>query len=155
MKKTSLVYLIAIMCIIVLSDIAAAAGLPEVSGWQSSALRITPFDTISGNRGSWQERSYITDSGTRVLAVWTEGAGEKGWAPSSENISADDGLMGSGSVCKTTIIDGERAFLESHPVTGLSISVKISGKGTLTLESANASEKELLIAATELTLLIK
>lgn len=155
MKKTSLVYLLIITCVLAMSRIAAAVELPEVSEWQNGALRVTPFDTVSGNRGSWQERNYITTSGTRVLATWMEGAGEKGWAPPSESISASDGLMGSGATYNTITVAEEKAILESHSVTGLSVAVKITNKGTLTLESKYASAQEILAAAEKLTQLMK
>lgn len=132
-----------------------AAELPGVPSWQNGELRITVLDTVSGNRGSWQERDYITASGTRVHAVWIEGAGEKGWSPPEKSASGDDGLMGSGATYRTISIGDEKALIEHHPVTGYSVAVKIEKKGSLTVESKYASEKEIIDAAAALTAMMK
>lgn len=155
MKKLSLICFIATVYFFSQQLIAFAAELPEVPAWQNGELRITALDTVSGNRGSWQERDYITDSGARVHAVWIEGAGEKGWTPPDKSISADDGLMGSGATYRTISIAGEKALIEHHPVTGGSVAVKIEKKGSLTVESKYASGKEIIDAAAVLTTMMK
>lgn len=151
MKKSSLTYLLLAFFLSISPNSSEAAGLPEISGWQCGELTTTVFDTVSGNRGKWQERNYRTGDNARVHTVWIEGAGEKGWTPPAADISADDGLMGRGATYKTLTIAGEKALLEHHPITGYSLAVKIDKKGTLTLESLNASEKEIIDAAAKIT----
>lgn len=129
------------------SPAIAADVLPEISGWINGELRNTEFDTVSGKRGLWLERSYRNSSGVPFHAVWIEGSGEKGWSPSDKPVSADDGPLGNGANYRTISIDEQKALIEYHPVTGLSLSVKAGTKGTLTLESNIANEEEIISAA--------
>ena len=76
-----------------------------------------------------------------------EGSGDKGWTPPGNEISADDGPLGTGASYKTLSVKGEKAIIEHHPVTGYSLSVKVGKKGTLTLESLIATEEEMTAAA--------
>ena len=110
-------------------------------------LRKTEFDTVSGKRGFWLERSYRNTVGVPFRAVWMEGSGDKGWSPSDKAISADDGPLGSGATYRTVSVAGQKSVLEHHPVTGFSLSVKAGKKGTLTLESNIATEEEMISAA--------
>ena len=121
--------------------------LTEIDGWTNGELRKTEFDTVSGKRGFWLERDYRNTVGVPFRAVWMEGSGDKGWAPSDKEISADDGLLGSGAIYKTIAIKGEKAIIEHHPITGYSLSVKVGKKGTLTLESNVANEEEMISTA--------
>lgn len=147
MKKLLFVCLAAAVCALFQPIISECAELPEIASWQNGELRVTMFDTISGYRGSWQERNYRTASGTLVNAVWIEGAGEKGWAPPDGEVSADDGPAGNGATYKTVAIVSEKGLLERYPVTGYSVAVKIAKMGTLTVESKYAEENEILNAA--------
>jgi len=147
MKKIYKARLFLVAYLLLAPQICAAAVLPEVDAWYCDELRITALDTVSGNRGSWQERDYITDAGARIHAIWMEGAGEKGWLPAKDTISADDGLMGRGATYRTIVIAGNKALIEKHPITGFSVAVKIDNKGTLTVESKYALEEDVLPAA--------
>ena len=149
MIKNILIYLaIPILALFVsLSPAPAKEALPEISGWINGELRMTEFDTVSGKRGLWLERSYRNSSGVPFHAVWIEGSGEKGWSPSDKAESEDDGPLGSGASYRTISIDQQGALIEYHPVTGLSLSVKAGTKGTLTLESNVANEEEIISAA--------
>lgn len=150
MKTTMLACLLFAAALFLKPNICLAAELTEIPGWQCGELAMHEFDTVSGNRGFCQQRDYVTGSGTRLHAIWLEGAGEKGWVPPAESVSADDGLMGSGSVYRTIEIAGEKAIIEHHPVTGYCAAVKINGKGTLTVESKYAEENNFVAAAAEL-----
>lgn len=147
MKKLLLACFVITACALALPASSDSAELPEIAAWQNGALRITTLETVSGNRGSWQEREYRTDLGARVYAVWIEGAGEKGWTVPSGDISADDGLIGNGATYRTVMIASENGLIERHPTTGYSVAVKIAKMGTLTLESQYAEEYEILGAA--------
>lgn len=147
MKKLLLACFVMIACALVLPACAYSAELPEIADWQNGKLRITNLETVSGNRGSWQEREYRTDLGARVYAIWIEGAGEKGWNAPSGDIFANDGLIGNGATYKTVTIASEKGLLERHPTTGYSLAVKIDKMGTLTVESQYAEEYEILSAA--------
>lgn len=149
MKKIILLSLALLMLFfnISLSSAQMTDALPEIEGWINGELRKTEFDTVSGKRGFWLERDYRNTVGVPFHTVWMEGSGDKGWTPPDKEISADDGPLGTGASYKTLSVKGEKAILEHHPVTGYSLSVKVSKKGTLTLESIIASEEEMAAAA--------
>lgn len=147
MKKLLLACFAITVCALMLTSPADSAELPEIATWQNGKLRTTTLETVSGNRGSWQEREYRTDLGARVHAIWIEGAGEKGWTVPGGDISADDGLIGNGATYRTVTVSSEKGLLERHPMTGYSIAVKIDKMGTLTVESQYAEEHEILSAA--------
>ncbi len=121
---------------------ARAATLPEINGWTNGELRETKLETISGNHGDWQEREYRTSGGAKFLAVWMEGAGPKLWRRTAETGEA----RGEESA-KTVAVAGRDATLESRPVLGLSLVVKVGTDGVLTLESQSVNEDELTEAA--------
>ena len=124
----------------------AAAGLPDVSGWKCGELRVTKLDTVSGNKGQWLERDYRTAAGAPFHAVWLEGAGEKNWQVQPQKSASGDGT---GATYKTVEIAGSKAVLERHPVTGVSLAVKLDKRGTLTLESGKATTDDEIIAAAQ------
>lgn len=149
MKKT-IIFSLALLVLflnISLSSAQMTDALPEIPGWINGELRKTEFDTVSGKRGFWLERDYRNNAGVPFHAVWMEGSGDKGWTPPGNEISADDGPLGTGASYKTLSVKGEKAILEHHPVTGYSLSVKVGKKGTLTLESLIAAEEEMSAAA--------
>lgn len=147
MKKLLIACFVMAACALALPASACGAELPEIAAWQNGELRTTNLETVSGNRGSWQEREYRTDLGARVYAIWIEGAGEKGWNAPGGDISADDGPIGNGATYRTVTVASEKGLLERHPTTGCSVAVKIAKMGTLTVESRYASESEILSAA--------
>lgn len=149
MKKT-IIFSLALLVLflnISLSSAQMTDALPEITGWINGELRKTEFDTVSGKRGFWLERDYRNNAGVPFHAVWMEGSGDKGWTPPGNEISADDGPLGTGASYKTLSVKGEKAIIEHHPVTGYSLSVKVGKKGTLTLESLIATEEEMTAAA--------
>lgn len=149
MKKT-IIFSLALLVLflnISLSSAQMTDALPEIPGWINGELRKTEFDTVSGKRGFWLERDYRNNAGVPFHAVWMEGSGDKGWTPPGNEISADDGPLGTGASYKTLSVKGEKAIIEHHPVTGYSLSVKVGKKGTLTLESLIAAEEEMTAAA--------
>ena len=123
----------------------ASAGLPDISGWQCGALRVTKLDTVSGNKGQWLERDYRTAAGAPFHAVWLDGAGEKNWNASPSPVVSD----GAGATYKTAEVSGCLAVIERHPVTGVSLAVKVDKLGTLTLESNNATTDDEALAAAD------
>lgn len=149
MKLLSSIYIAFMICIISAFSLFAADvnRLPDIDGWQNGEVRITSFDTVSGNRGTWLERDYRTISGVPFHAVWMEGSGDKGWDVSDQTLSAYDGPLGSGATYRTLTIAGNKAAIEHHPVSGYSLAVKIGKLGTLTLESNIANEDEIISAA--------
>ena len=146
MKKMS-VLLFCIIMVLVFCSTALAATLPDVPGWQNGEMRTTELKTVSGNRGIWLERDYRTAEGTFFHAVWMEGAGEKGWSISKKAASSEDTVQLDEISAKVFEISGSQALLEKHPIIGLSLAVKITKKGTLTLESTTATEDEIVKAA--------
>ncbi len=148
--KRCVILLLGLLAFTVAAEVSSYAQsntLPEMIGWINGDLRTTVFDTVSGKRGFWLERDYRNAVGVPFHAVWMEGSGEKGWLPPDKIVSADDGLLGSGSTYKTLFVAGQSSILEHHPITGFSLSVKTGKKGTLTLESNIASEEEITAAA--------
>lgn len=146
MKKLLIIGFVIVVSALVMSAVSESANLPEIASWQNGELRVTVLETVSGNRGSWQEREYRTDLGTLVYAIWLEGAGNRDWEPSGGAISANDGLVGRGAVYRTTVICAQEGLIEHHPVTGYSVAVKVAKLGTLTVESKYAEENEILSA---------
>lgn len=155
MKKNFIRTVLPVLLVFLLSSyLYAGELLPEVMGWHNGELRVIELKTISGIRGHWVERIYRTADGMPFKAVWIDGAGEKGWTPASGD--ADDGRLGIGASYRTLEISGSPALLESHPVTGLALAIKMEGKGTLTLEADKyADEAKLTEAARELVSLIE
>lgn len=124
---------------------AFAAALPEVEGWACGPLRETQLDAVSGHQGQWLEREYRTANGVKFLAVWMEGAGPKLWKPVTE--VGEGGETSGGESAEKISVAGRGAMLESRPVLGLSLVVKLGKDGVLTLESQSADMDELTRAA--------
>ena len=124
---------------------AFAAALPEVEGWTCGPLRETQLDTVSGHQGQWLEREYRTANGAKFLAVWMEGAGPKLWKPVTE--VGEGGETSGGESAEKISVAGRDALLESRPVLGLSLVVKLGKDGVLTLESQSSGKDELTRAA--------
>lgn len=123
---------------------ACAATLPEIDGWTCGETRETKLDTVSGNHGTWLEREYRTERGEKFLAVWMEGAGPKLWKQATP---AEGGEAPESESAEKISVAGRDAVIESRPVLGLSLVVKLDGDGVLTLESQYADKEELARAA--------
>ena len=119
--------------------------LPEIAGWENGRLRTTELAALSGFKGTWLERTYRTNSGTPLRAIWIEGAGAKDW--NVNEASSDDGEIWGGETAEKAAVAGHKAILEYRPVVGYSLIVKIGKEGVLTLESQVATQKHLLEAA--------
>lgn len=127
---------------------AADSGrLPEIKDWENGQLRTTELGAISGNKGTWLERTYKTKAGTPFRAVWVDGAAAKGWEPNEMN--SQGGEIWGGETFKNVTVGDKKAVLEYRPVVGYSLVIGFKD-GVLTLESQVASEKNLLAAAAEL-----
>ncbi len=124
---------------------AFAATLPEIDGWTCGPLRETQLDAVSGHHGQWLEREYRTANGAKFLAVWMEGAGPSLWQPVTE--VGESGETSGGESAEKISVAGRDAMLESRPVLGLSLVVKLVKDGVLTLESQSADRDELVRAA--------
>lgn len=124
---------------------AFAASLPEIDGWTCGPLRETQLDAVSGHQGQWLEREYRTANGAKFLAIWMEGAGPKLWKPVTE--IGKGGETSGGESAEKISVAGRDAMLESRPVLGLSLVVKLGSDGVLTLESQSAGKDELARAA--------
>lgn len=124
---------------------AFAAALPEIDGWTCGPLRETQLDAVSGHHGQWLEREYRTANGAKFLAVWMEGAGPALWKPVTE--VSESGETSGGESAEKISVAGRDAMLESRPVLGLSLVVKLGKDGVLTLESQSADKDELARAA--------
>ena len=147
MKKFTYRAIMLAMTLFLLQSAAAAqTKLPDIQGWSAGEARETKLETVSGYQGTWIERDYRTVSGVPFHAVWIDGSGPKGWTTGKRNITANDGAIGSGAQYKTLSAAGYEAILETHPITGLALSVRMK-EGVLTLESLIASEEEAIAAA--------
>ena len=70
MKKTTILLLALFVILnITVSHATAGDALPEINGWMNGGLRKTEFDTVSGKRGFWLERSYRNTVGVPFGAV--------------------------------------------------------------------------------------
>ena len=147
MKKSTYRAIMLTMTLFLFQTAAAAQTmLPDIQGWSAGEVRETKLETVSGYKGTWIERDYRTASGVPFHTVWIDGSGPKGWTTGKRNITANDGAIGSGAQYKTLSAAGYEAILETHPITGLALSVRMK-EGVLTLESALASEEEAIAAA--------
>lgn len=55
----------------------AAPSLPEIEGWSSGELRVRELDSLSGNHGVWQERSYRSPALGSFTVTMMTGNGPK------------------------------------------------------------------------------
>jgi len=111
--------------------------LPEIEGFRSGDIRLAILDTPSGNQGTWVQSSYfrITDNHSVDLNILS-GPGT-GWSGLPEGgISSTDGSIGSGAVYMTLRVSGFPAAMETHPLTGRSLTVTTSSEETLTFETS-------------------
>ena len=147
MLKKSIFLVIVSFLLLSAGTAPAAEGpkLPEIAGWENGRLRTTELAALSGFKGTWLERTYRTNSGTPLRAIWIEGAGAKDW--SINEASSDDGEIWGGETAEKAAVAGHKAILEYRPVVGYSLIVKIGKEGVLTLESQVATQKHLLEAA--------
>jgi hypothetical protein len=141
---------IIITLILFAAPLYAVYTLPEFENVSCGKLSSTELDTASGKRGVWLERDYRTPAGTSYHAIWMEGAGEKRWDIPTKEISSDDGPLGSGATYETLTLMNNPAVFETHPSHGLSLTVKIKGMGTLTLESQNSDRESAIAFAREI-----
>lgn len=111
--------------------------LPDIDGWNGSAVATTELDTPSGNQGVWLERTYSrkTDRHT-IFVIVLKGPGTSWSGLPEDPVSTDDGLMGSGATYRTTTVAGFPAALENHPLTGRSLVVTSAQDETFTFETA-------------------
>ena len=147
MLKKSIFLVIVSFLLFSVGTAPAAEGpkLPEIAGWENGRLRTTELAALSGFKGTWLERTYRTNSGTPLRAIWIEGAGAKDW--NVNEASSDDGEIWGGETAEKAAVAGHKAILEYRPVVGYSLIVKIGKEGVLTLESQVATQKHLLEAA--------
>jgi hypothetical protein len=132
-----------------LAAFAESPALPEIPGWQNGECRVTGLETVSGVHGFWAERSYRAPNGGAFKATLMTGKGPAFLYPPASGLSDGDGLLGEGATYETFQIGGNEAILESHPVLGLSLSLRLQN-GVLTLESgAYGMEKKQIVDAAE------
>ncbi|MDO5116497.1 MAG: hypothetical protein Q4D58_10425 [Synergistaceae bacterium] len=148
MSKFKKYILPAILSIIITCAAGAAAEkirLPEIKGWENGELRTTEMAALSGFKGTWQERTYRTNSGTPFKAIWVDGAGAKGW--DVNEMSDDHGEIWGGETSEKLTVAGHKAMLEYRPVIGYSLIINVAKDGVLTLESQVSTQKHLIEAA--------
>lgn len=121
--------------------------LPAIESFTCTKARTTKLNTVSGQKGYWVERDYLTQDGKKFHAVWIDGAGPAGWQPRKVSSTQLDGVWGNGSTFKSVKIGNFHADLEYHPQLGLSLAIRLP-EAVLTIESENATEIELLSFAT-------
>lgn len=157
-----IVLLVAIFPLSVVAGVQEEAMLPKIEGWRSEDLRISKLEAISGNKGIWLEREYKNPDGKIFYATRIDGDGVKSW-DINEEITAftSDGPIGSGATYKIVKLYVKQfpntthktnytvytAALNHHPLTGISVVTKLNLKSTLTLETKNATESELIKTA--------
>lgn len=153
--KKSIILTTALFILIASSGIAIADNikLPEVDGWINGEVRTTEFNALSGYKGNWQERSYRAMNGTRFNAILINGSAAKLW--SMAKVSEDKGEVWGGEIAEETNILGRRALFEERSVLGTTLVVKIDKGSVLTLESQNATEKDLAEAAEKIIQIIE
>ncbi|MGI6443170.1 MAG: hypothetical protein GXZ13_01050 [Synergistaceae bacterium] len=161
----NLIFIVLLLCIFPLSAIANIQEeglLPKIEGWKNEDLRISKLEAVSGNKGIWLEREYKNPDGKIFYATRIDGNGVKSW-DINEEITAvtSDGPIGSGATYKIVKLYVKQfpnnthktnytvytAAVNYHPLTGISIVTKLNLKSTLTLETKNATEAELIKAA--------
>ncbi|MEG1602049.1 MAG: hypothetical protein RR340_00380 [Cloacibacillus sp.] len=145
MFKRTILFLTAAVLLVAAAAVACGGQkLPDIQGWENGQIRTTELGAISGNKGTWYERSYRTIAGVPFRAIWVDGAAAKGWQPNE--MSNNGGEIWGGETSTNVTVGGEKAVLEYRPVVGYSL-VLVRGDGVLTLESQVATEKDLTDAA--------
>lgn len=121
--------------------------LPTLDEWQCGELRTSDLQTVSGNYGSWQARTYRAPGGIAIQATLMTGKGPRALTRPPVDARSVDGALGSGATYKTWK-DGERlAILEHHPILGYALSIE-ADDFILTLESKSGAATEELLART-------
>lgn len=133
-EKLCLCCLMAIFLSVTPPALADSFMLPEIPGWDNGELKIIKLDTVSGNQGLWQERTYKLPNGDSARAIFMAGKGPGFINPPPVGITSNDGLLGAGATYETTLLFGHLTIVESHPVLGVTVSID-TPQGTITLES--------------------
>ena len=129
---------------------ASAWSLPDVEGFEAGELKATPLEAPAGNYGQWLARVYRDARGRTVKATLMEGPGAGGLRTPPEGSMSDDRPLGFGSSYEGLSVGGRPALLEGIPSLGLALAVALTEDGTLTLESASLTRKELVAFAEDL-----
>ncbi len=126
--------LIAALCLLSTAVPAAALALPDMGGWRQGDTRSVSLDTVSGNWGSWQERTYTTPNGIYLRATLMEGKGPRFPFAPMNGVEGDEGPIGTGGAYESGTI-GEYSYIyEYHPLLGHAFIVQMESS-VLTIES--------------------
>ncbi|HOG13564.1 MAG TPA: hypothetical protein PLY39_00220 [Synergistales bacterium] len=113
-----------------------AGPLPDILGWDPGDLAEVEYKTPTEQLGCRMERLYKRQTDNHsILVILVRGPGTLWQGFPEGKINADDGPIGSGATYNTLDIDGHRAVLECHPLTGKALSVAIAPDFTLTFET--------------------
>ncbi len=156
---------VCLVCVLFLTPIAAKAApetLGEIPSWRAGELRTTPLvveptarknptDEASARKGTWLEREYRNpQTGERFRAIYIGGPGTKRLRLSPQNTApTSDGPYGSGATYAPVEIGDEKfpASLETHPLLGVSLAIRLADDKTLTLESQSMTADRLIAVA--------
>ena len=131
---------------------AASPNLPDLVGWETAGARFSaPLDTVSGNQGYWEFRTYRSAAGTAYVTLM-QGKGVKVATPSVPIQKSNDGMLGAGATYSGIVLDDQAIVVECHPVLGTSLSVFLPD-GVLTIESGNYGLTEENLTALAQTIL--
>ena len=125
---------------------AASSPLPDTVGlWRAESGDTIPFRTASEDLGVWHNRIYMRSTPPgRIEAILMEGPGPGTLLVPQGAVSADDLPLGFGARYQTIDVAGRRAVLERQDILGTALAIELGKDRTLTLESAGASQEELV-----------
>ncbi|MDR1509723.1 MAG: hypothetical protein LBS53_08795 [Synergistaceae bacterium] len=139
--------------ILIFNGIASAAdtpALPAVAGWRCGELKSVQLDTVSGNRGYWQERDYRTPDGVSLKATLTFGTGPKFYNQPPDGTISDGEFPGLGASYEIISLAGFRALVEKDSMSGYSVAVNaFERKFTLTVECGRFEDRDDVISRAE------
>ena len=124
----------------------AAGPLPDAVGsWYAESGDAIPFKTALEDLCAWYNRVHMRSAPPgRVTAILMEGPGPGTLLVPQGTVSADDLPLGFGARYQTLDIAGRRAVLEQQDILGTALAIELGKDKTLTLESAGASQEELV-----------
>ncbi|MDR3255846.1 MAG: hypothetical protein LBT31_09810 [Synergistaceae bacterium] len=149
--KRALTVTIILAALLISRGFALAASLGTPEGWESGELKTVQLEAVSGNQGTWFERTYKTATGASITATLMEGKGAS-WhnVPLAPPPRDQGGLFG-GEIYRKFTTYGREAVIERRPFMGTVLAMKADG-ATLTLECRDSAilDDELVRYADEL-----
>lgn len=124
--------------------------VPNIPDWIVLNKKTRTIETVSGTHGTFMEFDLSNSQKQKLHVFWIQGLGEKQWKVSSDTNSSDKNITDKKTSFKFLTIQNNPAQLEYDNLLGYSLTIKIEDLGTLTLETRDIHEKDLLKLASKI-----